>query len=50
MRTAHNLFPVQFFCEGAVTHSNYTGVRSVLLGEVPDDNYSVDEGGPGPNY
>lgn len=46
MRTAHNRSPIQLFCEGAVTHSNYTGARSVLLGEVPDDNYGVDEGGP----
>ena len=24
----------------------YTGVRSIQLGEVPDDNYGVDKDGP----
>ena len=43
MRTAHNRSPIQLFCEGAVTYSTYTGARNVLLGEVPDDNYGVDE-------
>ena len=46
MRTAHNRSPIQLFCEGAVSHSTYTGARSVLLGEVPEDNYGVDEDGP----
>ena len=38
MRTAHNRSPIQLFCEGAVTHSTYTSARSVLLGEVPDED------------
>ena len=46
MRTAHNRSPIQLFCEGAIMHSTYTGARSVLLGEVPDDNYGVDKDGP----
>ena len=44
MRTAPNRSPIQLFHEGAVMHSTYTGARSVLLGEVPD-NYGVDEDG-----
>ena len=46
MRTAHNRSPIQLFCEGAVTYSTYTGARSVLLGEVPDGNFGVDDDGP----
>ena len=46
MRTAHNRSLIQLFCEGAVTHSSYTGARSIMFGEVPDDNYGVEEDGP----
>ena len=46
MRMAHCRSLIQLFCEGAVTHSTYTGARNILMGELLDDNYGVDEDGP----
>lgn len=51
MRSEHNQSPYQIFIAGVIAnqHSDYTGVRNLLDGNIDPMSYGVDEDGPSAN-